>query len=79
MKNLKLLFLCENYTELADILGIRRSTIYKWKNNGIPDYMKGILELVKIQQTELIKLNRILIAIDNNEIDFTSSSSAQKD
>lgn len=86
MKNLKLLFQCDNYTELADILGVRRATLYLWKNHGIPVRMERLLNLIEKQQTELIKLNRILIAIENNEIDLkgyevkvTTNSSTQKD
>jgi len=59
MKNLKLLFQCENYTELADILGVRRTTIYKWKNAGIPEHIKSLLALIEKQQTELMKLKAV--------------------
>jgi len=55
MKKLKILFQCDNYTELADILGVRRATIYQWKNQGIPGHLKGILSLLEKQQTKIIK------------------------
>ncbi len=55
MKNLKLLFQCDNYTELADILGVRRATIYQWKNTGIPEHIKSLLSLIEKQQMEIIK------------------------
>ena len=56
MKKLKLLFQCDSYTELADILGVRRATLYLWKKEGRPEHMKGLLNLVEKQQTELIKI-----------------------
>ena len=58
MKKLKLLFQCDNYTELADILGVRRATLYLWKNHGIPVRMKGILNLIEKQQAELINIKK---------------------
>lgn len=59
MKNLKLIFQCDNYTELARILGVRRATIYQWKNTGIPDHIRSLLNLIEKQQAEIIKLKGV--------------------
>lgn len=56
MKNLKILFNCDNYTELAEILMITPRNVYVWKNHGIPSSVQGLLNLIEKQQKELIKL-----------------------
>ena len=58
MKKLKLLFQCDSYTELAGILGVRRTTLYLWKKEGIPEHMKGLLNLIEKQQTDLIRMRK---------------------
>ena len=56
MTKLKNLFQCDSYTELAKLLGVRRTTLYQWKNHFIPTHIQSLLNLIEKQQKELIKL-----------------------
>lgn len=54
LKKLKILFDCENYTDLAKILGVSVTAIYAWKEkNKIPPNITGLLTLIKSQQEKM--------------------------
>jgi len=56
LKNLKLLFKCDDYKEIAAILGVKPRTVYFWKYHGLPSNVQGLLKLIEKQQKELIEL-----------------------
>ena len=56
MKSLKLLYQCDTYSELAEILGVSERTVTYWKRNGMQPNIKALLNVIEEQKKELDKL-----------------------
>lgn len=67
LKRLRKLFDCEEYKELAAILGVTASRVYLWKRKGPPDNIKGLLTLIEQQQEEILKQQQEIIKLKEGE------------
>lgn len=58
IKKLRRLFGFEEYRELAELLGVKPEALYRWKRQGTPDNISGLLKVIERQQKEIQNLKK---------------------